>query len=246
LLGFLAYPEIKNTLQLSDGHFGLVLLASTVGSIPGAQIAGRAVHMHSSKLIVQISGVLLPIGVFVVGSAESVQTLVFGLFICGFNVSFMDIAINGQAVEIEKHTSGRWMSSFHGLWSIGAFSATLVGGLIAKFVSPKMNLYIIATFGLFAFQIAAHYLLPKEFDGHLGEPGEESAGKVALFWKAVTCTLGTWHRINVLFDSRGWRIRMVWYLASRSYGNWKRFECSRCNNFFPCHDCKSITWRSSF
>jgi hypothetical protein len=54
----------------------------------------------------------------------------------------MDIAINVQAVEIEKHTNGRWMSSFHGLWSIGAFSATLLGGLIANFVTPKNGLFL--------------------------------------------------------------------------------------------------------
>jgi len=142
-LGFLGLawipriPEIKNSLGLSDGQFGLVLLASTVGSIPGAQIAGRVVHSFSSKVVVRISGVLLPLGVFVVGMADSVQILLLGLFITGFNVSFMDIAINGQAVEIEKHTQGRWMSSFHGFWSIGAFAATLVGGLIANFVSPR-------------------------------------------------------------------------------------------------------------
>lgn len=189
LLGFLGLawipriPEIKNALGLSDGQFGLVLIASTLGSIPGAQLAGRAVHMHSSKIVVQISGVLLPVGVLIVGSATTVQLLVFGLFISGFNIAFMDIAINGQAVEIEKHTKGRWMSSFHGLWSVGAFSATLVGGLIANFVSPKMNLYIIGIFGLVTFQIVAHYLLPAEFDGHLGEPGEDNAGKVSLFGK---------------------------------------------------------------
>ncbi len=189
LLGFLGLawvpriPEIKTALGLSDGQFGIVLIASTIGSIPGAQLAGRAVHMYSSRLIVQIAGVLLPVGVFVVGSATSVQILVLGLFITGFNVAFMDIAINVQAVEIEKHTNGRWMSSFHGLWSIGAFSATLLGGLIANFVTPKNNLYMIAVFGLFTFQAAAHYLLPPEFDGHLGEPGEDDAGKVALFGK---------------------------------------------------------------
>ena len=139
LLGFLGLawipriPEIKTALGLSDGQFGLVLLASTVGSIPGAQLSGRIVHMYSSKLVARISGVLLPVGVFVIGLAGNVQILLLGLFITGFNVAFMDIAINGQAVEIEKHTNGRWMSSFHGLWSIGAFAATLVGGLVANF-----------------------------------------------------------------------------------------------------------------
>jgi MFS family permease len=189
LLGFVSLawipriPEIKDALSLSHGQFGLVLLSSTVGSIPGAQIAGRVVHMYSSKLVVQISGALLPVGVFVVGLASNVQTLVLGLFITGFNVAFMDIAINGQAVEIEKHTKGRWMSSFHGLWSIGAFAATLVGGLVANFVSPRDNLIVIAIFGFLVYQFIAHYLLPAEHDGHLGEPGEGDAGKVALFGK---------------------------------------------------------------
>jgi len=187
LLGFVSLawipriPEIKDALSLSHGQFGLVLLSSTVGSIPGAQIAGRVVHMYSSKLVVQISGALLPVGVFVVGLASNVQTLILGLFITGFNVAFMDIAINGQAVEIEKHTKGRWMSSFHGLWSIGAFAATLVGGLVANFVSPRDNLIVIAIFGFLVYQFIAHYLLPAEHDGHLGEPGEGDAGKVALF-----------------------------------------------------------------
>lgn len=189
LLGFLGLawipriPEIKNALNLSDGEFGLVLLASTVGAIPGAQLAGRVVHMYSSKIVVRISGVLLPIGVIIVGIATTVQTLLIGLFICGFNVAFMDIAINGQAVEIEKHTQGRWMSSFHGLWSVGAFAATLVGGLVANFVTPAQNLIVIATLGLFAFQIAAYFLLSPENDGHLGVPGEESAGKISLIGK---------------------------------------------------------------
>ena len=188
-LGFLGLawipriPEIKNSLGLSDGQFGLVLLASTVGSIPGAQIAGRAVHSYSSKIVVRIAGALLPLGVFVVGMADSVQILLLGLFITGFNVSFMDIAINGQAVEIEKHTQGRWMSSFHGFWSIGAFAATLVGGLIANLVSPRDNLIAIAILGLIVFQFIAHYLLPPEHDGHLGEPGKDDAGKVKLFGK---------------------------------------------------------------
>jgi MFS family permease len=189
LLGFVSLawipriPEIKDALGLSLGQFGLVLLASTVGSVPGAQIAGRVVHMYSSKLVVQISGALLPVGVFVIGLANNVQTLVLGLFITGFNVAFMDIAINGQAVEIEKHTKGRWMSSFHGLWSIGAFSATLVGGLVANYVSPRDNLIAIAIFGFLVYQFMAHYLLSAEHDGHLGEPGEGDAGKVALFGK---------------------------------------------------------------
>ncbi len=160
LLGFagLAWvpriPEIKDSLGLSDGQFGLVLLGSTLGAIPGAQISGRVVHMHSSKLVIQISGVLLPIGVAIMGAADSVSVLLVGMFITGFNVAFMDIAINAQAVEVEKHTNSLWMSTFHGLWSVGAFAATLIGGLIANFVTPQINLWLIAGLTFFAFLIS--------------------------------------------------------------------------------------------
>ena len=189
LLGFagLAWvpriPEIKDALGLSDGQFGLVLLGSTLGAIPGAQLSGRVVHMHSSKLVVRISGILLPLGVCIMGAATNVAMLLGGMFIAGFNVAFMDIAINSQAVAIEKHTNGRWMSTFHGFWSIGAFSATFVGGLIANFVSPRANLFLISAFCFISYFIAVHYLLPAELDGHLGEQGEETSSKVPLFGK---------------------------------------------------------------
>jgi MFS family permease len=107
-LGFLGLawipriPEIKTALNLSDGQFGLVLLSSTVGSIPGAQLAGRMVHTYSSKLVVQISGFLLPVGVLVVGLAGNVQTLVLGLFITGFNVSLWILRLMAKLSKLKN------------------------------------------------------------------------------------------------------------------------------------------------
>ena len=70
-------PEIKSALGLSDGHFGLLLLASTFGAVPGAQLSGRIVHMYSSKIVVRIAGVTLPLGVSIMGIAKNVPTLHF-------------------------------------------------------------------------------------------------------------------------------------------------------------------------
>ena len=176
-------PEIKDSLGLSDGQFGLVLLASTAGAIPGAQLAGRIVHMYSSQIVVRISGVLLPTGVFVIGYATSVEVLAIGLLIMGFSVPFMDVALNGQAVEVERHTQGRWMSSFHGLWSVGAFAATLLGGAISHVLTPRENLYLISVLTLIAYVFVTYFLLPPDFDGHLGEEGTTTESKVPLFGK---------------------------------------------------------------
>ena len=176
-------PEIKDSLGLSDGQFGLLLLASTAGAIPGAQLSGRVVHVYSSQIVIRISGVLLPIGVFIMGYSSNVEILALGLVIMGFSVPFMDVALNGQAVEIERHTQGRWMSSFHGLWSVGAFAATLFGGAIANFLTPRENLYLISIFTFFAYFVVTYFLLPPDLDGHLGEEGTTTESKVPLFGK---------------------------------------------------------------
>jgi MFS family permease len=166
------------------------LIAGTIGAIPGAQLSGRIVHMLSSKIVVRIAGVTLPLGVSIMGIAESVPILALGLFICGFSVSFMDVALNSQAIAIEEHTQGRWMSTFHGLWSIGAFFAALIGGLIANFVSPKVNLLVMSGLCFLSYFFITHYLLPPDLDKHRGEEGTETSSKVALVGKEAMILWG--------------------------------------------------------
>jgi MFS family permease len=146
--------------------------------------------MYSSKIVVRISGVTLPLGVGIMGISETVALLGVGLFICGFSVAFMDVALNGQAVAIEEHTKGRWMSSFHGLWSVGAFFAALLGGLVANFVSPMVNLVVISTLSFFAYFWVNYNLLPPHLDGHLGDEGEELESKVPLKGKEAMILWG--------------------------------------------------------
>lgn len=178
-------PEIKESLGLSDGAFGLVLLGSTVGSIPGAQIAGRAVHAIATRKFMRICGFIMPLGLFVMGSADTVIELVLGLFILGASFSAIDVAANVQAVAIEGHLKARYMSSFHGMWSIGAFIAALGGGAVAHLVTPRQNLQGLALFSFIALVVALNGLLDAERDGHRGEKHEETAAKVPLFARAV-------------------------------------------------------------
>lgn len=191
LMGLLAMawvpriPEIKDGLALSDGAFGLVLLGSTVGAVPGAQIAGRAVHAIATRKFMRFCGVLMPVGLYLMGDATSVFELVCGLFILGFSFSAIDVAANVQAVAIEGHMKARYMSSFHGMWSIGAFVAAALGGAIARYVSPQANLQALAIFSLVALALSIHGLLGPELDSHKGEATEETKAKVPLFAKAV-------------------------------------------------------------
>jgi hypothetical protein len=69
----------------------------------------------------------MPLGVFAIGSAKSVITLVFGLISYRYLIRLPLMSQqNVQAMAIEKLTKKRYMSSFHGMWSVGAFVVTMI------------------------------------------------------------------------------------------------------------------------
>jgi MFS family permease len=182
-------PEIKDELALSDGQFGFIFLAGALGSVAGTQISGRAIHLISSRKFARICTFLMPIGIFTMGSAHSVSTLVFGLFITGLSFAALDVAANVQAMAIEKLTQVRYMSSFHALWSVGAFTVTLFGGALAKKISPQTHLKSLAVISFILYFITISGLLNGSEDGHKGDKKEQTQAKIPLFAKE---TLPLW------------------------------------------------------
>ncbi len=118
------------------------------------------------------------------GFSTSPITLIAGLFVMGLGYSSMDTASNTQAVVIEKLLGKRVMSSFHALWSCGAFTTTVFGGAIAKHVSPRDNLVGVGLVCFFLFIPAMRMLLSADLDEHSGGD-EETAAKIPFFGKSV-------------------------------------------------------------
>ena len=176
-------PEVKEQLELSDGRFGLVFLAGALGSVCGSQISGRAIHLIASRNVAYICGAIMPVGIYTMGSAHDVRTLVIGLFLTGLAFSALDVAANVQAMAIEKWTKARYMSSFHALWSVGAFTVTFLGGAIARLITPQEHLKALAIISAILYVITISGLLPKDLDGHKGEAHEVTAAKIPFFSK---------------------------------------------------------------
>mgnify|MGYP003703972339 FL=1 len=178
-------PEIKDQLGLRDGQFGFVFLAGAFGSVVGTQISGRAIHLIASRNFARICAFLMPLGIFTMGSANSVLTLVCGLFITGLSFAALDVAANVQAMAIEKLTKSRYMSSFHGMWSIGAFVVTMFGGILAKHITPAQHLKSLAVISAVLYVVTISGLLSGQLDGHKGETHEVTEAKIPFFSKDV-------------------------------------------------------------
>jgi MFS family permease len=176
-------PEIKDAIGLSNGAFGFVLLGSAFGSVTGAQLAGRFMHTYGSQRTIFFGVFIMPAGLAGMGLSTNAISLFIALYTMGLGYALIDMCYNFQGTVIEKILGRRYMSSFHAMWSTGAFLTTVVGGLITRHVSPQANLIAIAVVSVFAYLIAAYYLLPSSIDGHKGE--EEHESKIPLLGKSV-------------------------------------------------------------
>ena len=172
-------PEIKDAIGLSNSQFGFILLGSTFGSITGAQLAGRFIHMYGSRRVTRIAVFIMPLGLATMGLARTGVELFIALVIMGIGYTSLDMSLNFQGVVVEKILKRRWLSTFHAMWSVGAFLTTIFGGAIARHIDPRTNLLIIAGICLILFIPSAHFLLSDELDGHSGE--EEHEAKIELF-----------------------------------------------------------------
>jgi MFS family permease len=176
-------PEIKDAIGLSNGAFGFVLLGSTFGSITGAQLAGRLMHTYGSQRTVFFGVLVMPTGLAGMALSTNAVALFLTLFTMGLGYALIDMCYNFQGTVVEKILGRRYMSSFHAMWSTGAFLTTVVGGLISRHVSPQVNLIAISVVSVIAYLIAARYLLSYAIDGHKGE--DEHEAKIPLFGKSV-------------------------------------------------------------
>jgi len=110
-------PEIKDAIGLSNGQFGFILLASTFGSVTGAQLGGRLTHTFGSRRVTQVAIAIMPMGLAGMGLAKNAPALIATLFLMGFGYSLMDICLNAQGYTVERIIKRRCMSTLHAMWS---------------------------------------------------------------------------------------------------------------------------------
>jgi len=189
-------PEIKSDLGLNDAQFGLMLAASSVGAVLGAQYSGRLVHRLGSKNTLRISQFVMPLGVITMGLTMTVPGIMAGLFVMGLGYSAMDIAANSQAVIVEKLAKKRFLASLHGAWSIGTFFTAIFGGAVVGLLTPGQNLLVLGIAAVFIFIPLTEQMLASDLDDHKGAEGTSSkmpwfGGKYILLWAFAVGSLGS-------------------------------------------------------
>lgn len=136
-------------------------------------MTGILASRFGCRVVIVASSIVLALVVPLLAIVDTVPALAISLALFGASVGTVDVAMNIQAVMVEKDSGQNMMSGFHGLFSLGGiFGAGGVSLLLASGVAP-----LAATFAISAMLIV---LLLLSFSGLLPY-GNREAGDTPLF-----------------------------------------------------------------
>lgn len=120
-------PFAKERLALGEGPLGLLLLCLGAGSLLAMPLTGALAARFGCRAVVLWSALLVCLALPGLALAATPLQLGLVLFIFGASLGTMDVAMNVQAVVVEKACGGALMSGFHGMFSVGGVAGA--GGM---------------------------------------------------------------------------------------------------------------------
>jgi len=137
---FARVPDLRETLNLSNGGLGLLLLSISVGSLLGLPASGRLIERVGAAGVVRGGAALgllgLTLTAFGVSVFERVPVVAVGLAGYGFGTAVWDVAMNVEGAAVERSLGRTVLPRFHAGWSFGSIGGAGIGVIAAKFTVP--------------------------------------------------------------------------------------------------------------
>lgn len=157
-------PAVTETLQITSGQMGGLLLCMALGSLLALPTAGLVVGRIGTANTVRLGGLIAAAaGVGIAGSLSiaSAPAVAVSLFFFGIAVGLWDVAQNLEGADVEHRLGRTVMPQLHAAFSGGAFVGALVGaGLATIGVDLPLHLLAIVVVVLVATMVAPKYFLP--------------------------------------------------------------------------------------
>jgi MFS family permease len=112
-------PTIKSDFDFNEAQLGTILLTMPISSLIGLPFSGWLVTRFDSRTPLFIAFLLNAICLTLIALATTTVTLVLAIFLFALSMRVFNIAINTQAITLQKQFDRKINGSFHGLWSTG-------------------------------------------------------------------------------------------------------------------------------
>jgi MFS family permease len=158
-------PDVRSTLDLTNGSLGLLLLAMAGGSILALPSAGWIIGRIDPAGAVRLGALSCTVGLILatisIGVFAAIPTAAVGLFFYGVGTGIWDVAMNVDGAEVERRLGRTVMPRFHAGFSFGTIAGSLLGVPMAALHVPleiHVSVVVVLSFG--AVLVAARYFLP--------------------------------------------------------------------------------------
>ena len=125
--------DIQTSLEIDKAELGLLLLCIPLGLQITLLFADRLVRAISLKNVIGLGIPSICFTQFAAVAVNQIAFFAFFLIICGAFVAVVEVAINLEADRVEHALGSRIMNRSHAFWSIGFFSAAVLGALFSQF-----------------------------------------------------------------------------------------------------------------
>ncbi|MEV6349569.1 MFS transporter [Actinoplanes sp. NPDC051851] len=124
-------PAIKHDLRLGDAELSVALLVLAAGGLIGMLLVGRLVDRYGSTTVMTPAALAVGPLLILPAYASNLLTLTLALGVLGAAHGTLNVAMNANAVRVERAHHRSIMSGIHAGFSIGGFLGAAVGGMFA-------------------------------------------------------------------------------------------------------------------
>lgn len=156
-------PFARQRLGIDEGMLGVLLLCLGLGSVAAMVAAGMLSTRLGTRPVIVASGLGLALVLPLLTVAATPWTLGLALMAFGACLGSLDVAMNINALEVERAAGRPLMSGFHALYSVGGFvGAAFMTLLLSMQLEPLHATLLGAALMAVAVAVAWPYVLATE------------------------------------------------------------------------------------
>lgn len=138
-------PAIKAQAGLSDAELGSALVGFAAGLFVGTRLASWPIRRFGSRATLRVGIPLFAASLIGPALAHDLASLTLALVLMSLAGGLLDVAMNANAVVVERSAGRPILSGIHGVWSAGLLVASVVAaGSAALGMSPLRQFGIVA------------------------------------------------------------------------------------------------------
>jgi MFS family permease len=181
-------PFFSQVLGLTELMLGVMIFVFGVGSLVLMPIAGIQIARFGSRRVVEITTLLFIPTIVLVTLVDNIWMGAVAIFLFGGLTGAMDVAMNANAVEVERNMRRSIMSSCHAFWSLGGLCGAATGGFLIATLGAVGHVLLLAAVCFVLFFLARPMILadaPHPSD----EPAKAKLPMTPLPWLIGTIAL---------------------------------------------------------